>query len=225
MHSSSEVDHLSCLDGFALGYDNENKVPVWVAYSITADSVHGTNVKRKNNFKVDTGLSNFNRSKASDYKRSGYDRGHMAPSGTIDYSREANDQTFLYSNMAPQLAGFNRDMYGNQGAWGRLEHDIRNWVSKRRALYVVSGTYFNGSESYIGNHVGVPSAFYKIIVDIDKGQAIAFWLPHEEQTANKLASYQVTIAEIEDKTGVDFFTGISAQQQLSLRNNLNHHSF
>ena len=224
-HSSIKIDHLACHDGFALAYDNENKVPVWVAYSITADSVHGLNVKRKNNFRVDPNLSKNNQSKAADYKHSGYDRGHMAPSATIDYSRVANDDTFLYSNMAPQLAGFNRNMFGNKGVWGRLEHDIRKWVKKRHSLYVVSGTYFSGQESFVGNHVGIPSAFYKIVVDIDKNEAIAFWLPHEEQTAAKLPSYQVTISQIENKTGVDFFTGISDQQQRSLRNQLTYHNF
>lgn len=50
------------------------------------------------------------KAKLSDYLRSGYDRGHMAPAADCKYSQNAMDETFYLSNIAPQVGdGFNRD--------------------------------------------------------------------------------------------------------------------
>jgi len=104
------------------------------------------------------------RSNARDYRRSGYDRGHLAPSGSIDFSRTANDETFLYSNMVPQLPGFNRDKYGKNGVWGKVEHLERLWVKQRGELYIIAGTYVAkqraGQIKVIGNGVAVPDLFF-----------------------------------------------------------------
>jgi endonuclease G len=211
--SGGSGDKVLCYAGFALSYDYEMKVPSWVSYSLTKKSVHGTNVKRKNNFKIDQNLPRQFASSGSDYSRSGYDRGHMVGSAQIDYSRAANDETFLYSNMAPQLAGFNRDMMGHEGAWGRVEGLVRKWVYKHDSLMVISGTYFNDEPKYIGNGVGVPSSFYKIILNPTTGDTVSFWFPHVEDTGDQIASYIVSIDEIEKRTGIDFLARVDDAQE------------
>lgn len=56
------------------------------------------------------------RARLSDYRGSGYDRGHMAAAADMKHSQQAMDSTFLLSNMCPQVgAGFNRDY------WARFE--------------------------------------------------------------------------------------------------------
>lgn len=121
-----QSDQLLCHEGYALGYDYANRIPDWVSYAISNTSANGGNVGR-GNFRVDKSIPAKYRSSNTDYKKSGYDRGHLAPSGSIDYSRAANDDTFFYSNMTPQLPGFNRDMQGYTGVWGRVERFERTW--------------------------------------------------------------------------------------------------
>lgn len=201
-------DKIICYSGFVLSYDYEMKVSSWVSYTITKNSVHGANVKRASSFKIDKNIPRQYSSSGSDYSRSGYDRGHLAPSAQIDYSRQANNETFLYSNMTPQLPGFNRDMMGHSGAWGNVEGLVRKWIYKHEELNIIAGTYFNSEAEFIGNGVGIPAAFYKIILNTVTGDSISFWFPHVENTASQLASYVVPIDEIELRTGIDFFSKI-----------------
>ena len=64
-----------------------------------------------------------------DYKGSGYDRGHLCPAGDMSFDSIAMRESFLMSNMSPQLPGFNR------GIWNSLEQKIRNWGLLRYAIY------------------------------------------------------------------------------------------
>ena len=81
-------DQLLCREGYTVGYDYDRKVPTWVAYRLTPDSVN-KKFKRSNKFKADNEIPVQYRSKLSDYKGSGYDRGHMAASATVDSSYNA----------------------------------------------------------------------------------------------------------------------------------------
>eukprot|EP01047_Picozoa_sp_COSAG01_P044704 COSAG01_NODE_4066_length_5385_cov_159.277336_3_plen_73_part_00 len=54
------------------------------------------------------------RAKLSDYRRSGYDRGHMCAAADMKASQHSMDSTFLLTNIAPQVGeGFNRDYCGS----------------------------------------------------------------------------------------------------------------
>ena len=207
------ADAVLCRDGYALGYDFGFRTPSWVSYYLTNESAHGTNVPREDRFLTDRELPREFRSGPSDYERSGFDRGHMAPSAAIDYSRRANDQTFLYSNMAPQAPVFNRNSHGHTGAWGALEDRVRSWV-RTRELLVIAGTYAHGEGPVIGRGVRVPDAFYKIIYDPVSVQAIAFWMPQDIDSAHQLHAYVKTIDQIEEWTGADFLAPLTDQVEL-----------
>lgn len=216
----AQSDQILCRKGYALGYNYTYKVPDWVSYHTVAGS-RKRGVQRKDNFIVDKELPADARSTYSDYTGSGYDRGHMVPSAIIRFSQTANDETFLYSNMAPQLPGFNRNMMGRTGAWGALEDEVRNWLSKSRdELYVVSGTSFNDEYLVIGpNEVGIPDYFFKIIYDPIRVEAIAFWMPQDEDSADQIERYVVSIDEIEEKTGFDFFSALETSIQDAIESN------
>lgn len=190
-------DQLLCREGYAVGYDYDTKVPTWVAYRLTPDSVN-KKFERSNKFKEDTEIPPKHRSILSDYKGSGYDRGHMAASATVDFSYNAMMESFLLTNMAPQLPGLNR-----QG-WKHLESYIREWVNECGELYVVTGTLFVGSHNIIGNGVHVPTHFYKVIFDSVAMNAIAFLIPHRPISKSDLPIFIVSIDEVELRTGLDF---------------------
>jgi len=70
-----------------------------------------------------------------DYQGSGYDRGHLAPAGDMSWSSQTMEESFFYSNMSPQVPGFNR------GIWERLEDQVREWAIENQDIYVVTGRY------------------------------------------------------------------------------------
>ena len=54
----------------------------------------------------------------------------------------------------------------NNGIWKELEEQTRDWTYQNDEVYIVSGPIFEGPIKYIKNKVAVPTAFYKIILDI-----------------------------------------------------------
>ena len=206
---STNSDQFLCRDGYAVGYNYDTKNADWVAYHITAESVNITN-KRSNAFKEDSEMPDYARSTLADYKGSGYDRGHLAPSATMDFSQESMKQSFLMSNMSPQLPGFNRV------GWRVLEEHVRDLANEYNELYVVTGPIYQGNEGTIGNGVVIPSAFYKVILDPSFDEAIAFIVPHRDVSSSELANFITTIDEVERQTGLDFF----AQTPDSIEDNM-----
>lgn len=190
-------DQFLCREGYAVGYDYDTKVPTWVAYRLTPESVN-KKFERSNKFKEDIEIPPIYRSVLSDYKGSGYDRGHMVASATVDFSYNAMMESFLLSNIAPQLPGLNR-----QG-WKYLEAYVREWVNERGELYVVTGTLFVDSHDVIGNGVHIPTHFYKVIFDPVTMDVIAFLVPHRPISKSELPEFIVSVDEVELQTGLDF---------------------
>ncbi len=206
---SEQPDQVLCRDGYAVGYNFQTKNADWVAYHITAESVNAS-YKRSNSFKEDSDLPDYARSTLADYSGSGYDRGHLAPSATMDFSQDSMKQSFLISKMSPQLPGFNRV------GWRILEDHVRDLANEYNELYVVTGPIYQGNESTIGNNVIIPSAFYKVILDPAFNEAIAFIVPHRDVSSSELASFVTTIDAVEQQTGLDFFSLIADSTEESM---------
>jgi endonuclease G len=135
-------------------------------------------VKRSNSFKADKQVNQGSASLA-DYKKSGFDRGHLVPAADMSFNTTAMKESFLMSNMAPQRASFNR------GIWKQLESKVRNWTITYDSLVVISGCLTNEIDTTIGiNTVAVPASFYKIIYDVNTMNAIAFVIPNIKAEKN-----------------------------------------
>ncbi len=196
---------LLCRAGYALSHDAVNKVPDWVAYRLTRARVAGT-VPRSDDFRPDADLAPGRRSELADYRGSGFDRGHMAPARAMAWSRRAMSESFLLSNVAPQVGpGFNR------GIWRVLEGLVRAWVQERGELYVVTGpVYAAGAGHAIGpNRVAVPTHFYKVVFDPVRVEAVAFILPNAKLRTADLPRFLASVDEVERRTGLDFLPGLS----------------
>jgi len=186
---------------YALSYNEKFEVPEWVAYELNKKNLVKPYVSRTNDFrrdpKVKTGSAEI-----YDYKRSGYDRGHLVAAADMAFSQEAMSETFFLSNMTPQVHVF------NTGIWRELEEDVRDWAKKFKHLYVVTGPVLTQKPiDYIGdNDVAVPESFYKVILDLSEPElkAIAFVIPNRV-SFKRLNNYATTIDEVEDLTGIDFF--------------------
>lgn len=197
----TDRDEIIVHDGYTLRFRDEYKVADWVAYPLLAEEINGTTEREGSNFKPDPDVPTGT-ALPSDYVKSGYDRGHQAPAGDFHFSRSMMDQTFLMSNMSPQLPAFNR------GIWKKLEELVRSWALRDGGLYVVTGAVLKPGLPTIGvqNQVAVPEQFYKVILFCDKPtiRMIGFLLNNEGST-EELTHFVVPVTDIESLTGIDFF--------------------
>jgi len=203
-------------DYYSLSYIEEYEVPEWVAYKLTANSLRQPNVKRAKRFTQDYAVKTKS-AKHKDYSHSGYTRGHLAPAGDMAFSTEAMKQTFFMSNMTPQTRAF------NGGVWRELEETVRDWAMANDELYIVSGPIFNQKpKNFIGkNKVAVPDAFFKVILDNygNTQKAIGFIIPHKK-SSETLDNYAVTIDEVEQLTGFDFFDKILLEREEQIESSI-----
>lgn len=150
----------------------------------------------------------------------GYDRGHICPSGDRTASEEMNSQTFVMTNMQPQYHLFNGydDKSGNNGLWLRMENQLRKWADKLSAtdtIFVCKGGTIDSEANIIeriGGKLIVPKYFYMAILRKSSfGYAgMAFWSEqkNEWRTNETLRSHAISIAELEKRTGIDFFCNL-----------------
>jgi endonuclease G len=197
---------------YAISYNEEHEQPEWVAYELTKESIRVKNVGRTNDFRPDPKVSKASAVK-NDYRGSGYDRGHLVPAGDMAFDEKAMSETFYYSNMSPQIRNF------NSGIWRQLEESVRDWAWDNKHLYVISGPVLTrGILDKIGsNNVSVPEAYYKVILDYTQPslKGIAFLMPNEIGTL-PMMDYALSIDEIEEITGIDFFPQIDVEEQARL---------
>jgi endonuclease G len=147
------------------------------------------------------------------YKKSGYNKGHLCPAADRKSSYKMYETTFLTSNASPQLYDF------NSGIWNRLEQKVRYWAERYDGVYVVTGGVLENGLKTIGTeNVAVPNYFYKIILTKDKTNMIGFLMPHQD--SNKpLYSFVVPVDEIEKMTGIDFFKDLPDDLENKLESN------
>lgn len=203
----SDKDNLIIINHkyFILGYNTKHKQPAWVAWLLTKDMVENKVTKRTNNFRVDDDLPCC-QSFPSDYNKSGYDKGHICPSGDRTYSKQANSSTFLMSNICPQNQKLNRDTWNDLEQWTRKQATIED------SLIIIAGPIFDTIIDTIGvNKVSVPVAFFKIIIDISLPEyhCTAFIMRNAPQKRD-FFRYTTTIEEIERRTNLKFFPNHSS---------------
>ncbi|KAI4093473.1 MAG: hypothetical protein LQ344_002886 [Seirophora lacunosa] len=215
----------------ASSFDRRTRNPHWVAEHITAASLCANNGNRSHStFVEDESVPEKFRAKLHDYFRSGYDRGHQVPAADAKWSQDAIDQTFLLTNMCPQVGeGFNRDY------WAHLEDFCRRLTNHYPSVRIITGPLYlprrdaedgkwRVSYEVIGNppNVAVPTHFYKVIFaedgktggDVSLG---AFVLPNARISNEKpLESFEVPVEAIERASGLEFATKLPAQRRKKL---------
>jgi endonuclease G len=192
---------------YALSYSEENEQAAWVYYQLSSEINNG-NQSRTDDFRVDPSVSTGSAS-LSDYKGSGYDRGHLCPAADMTQNKTSMSETFFLSNMSPQLAGFNR------GIWSAVEDQVRKWALEYKNIYVVTGPIFKDNIGTIGEDaVTVPGFYYKVIFD-GKDKMIGLILPNAS-SSKSIDQFVVTVDQIEKKTGIDFFPGLNDQLENKL---------
>lgn len=216
-------------------FDRRTRNPHWVAEHITPESLAIKGGDRKySNFVEDATIPEKFRAKLNDYFRSGYDRGHQVPAADAKWSQEAMDQTFLLTNMCPQVGeGFNRDY------WAHFEDFCRRLTNHYPSVRIITGPLYLPKRDHdgkwrisyevIGNppNVSVPTHFYKVIFAEDgrTGGNVAlgaFVLPNAPISNNKpLTDFEVPVEAIERASGLEFATKLPAARRKRLCGDIN----
>lgn len=205
---------------YTLSFNHRNGGPNWVAWHTDESDLGSTS---RGTFRPDPMLQNDWQITPSDYKGSGYDRGHVCPSGDRTNSRANNDATFYMSNMLPQTPEL------NQHIWADLENYARDQIRAGNEVYQVAGP--SGTAGTIaGGAVVVPKLCWKVLVIMPLGtgdlrrinsqtRVIAVAIPNANDKRLETAdwrSYVVTPRRIEDATHLDLFSGLPPQVKRAL---------
>lgn len=206
---------------YSIAHNPERKHCRWVAFTFDASN-RAINWKRDNWDKTEWGGDPFQPNPEmpaghvftkDEINRNGYVRGHLVASYDRVYSKDANEQTFYYSNISPMLSRF------NTGIWSDLENKVQGWGRNKEfcdTLYIVKGGTINeGYYKTKTNDQGitcktVPDYYFMALLCRYKEtyKAIGFWFEHKNNHSGTLADYAMKIDDLEEKTGIDFFCNL-----------------
>ena len=207
---TSTTNQIVFHDNYTLSYNEKYEQAEWVAYNLIKKQLKGNNFERP--FFIEDPKVKTHSADWRNYKKSGYDKGHLCPAADMKFSEKAFNDTFYTSNISPQLHSF------NDGVWNRLEQKVRYWTSKYNDLYVITGGVLQNGLKTIGKeNVAVPKYFYKVLVYKSNGKTnmIGFLIPHKDSDL-PLYKYVVSVDEIERLTKIDFFPKLEDAQENKL---------
>ena len=195
-----KADSIIDRPGYSLGYNEHHEQAAWVIYRMTGNEAVARAAKRSNNFREDPQVPTGSASPA-DYRRSGYDRGHLAPAADMAFSVKTMKDSFYMSNMSPQKPKFNR------GIWKKLEAQVRHFAIAEEDIYIVTGPVLPKTKSLtIGSSkVTVPAYYYKVVYDLTPPEKMIGFLLPNEGSSRRLEDFAVTVDAVEEATGLDFF--------------------
>jgi endonuclease G len=210
---ANENNYLMQKPQYAISYNRSKGEPNWVAWRLDSSWIGGAS--RQNDYRPDPALpAGWYAVTDSDYSGSGYDRGHMCPSGDRTRSVTDNSATFLMTNFVPQLAA------NNQGPWEDFETYCRTLASQGNEIYIIDGPV--GSIGTIASgHVVIPDLTWKVVLVLPNGsndlqrvtrntRAFGIVVPNHAPVVigDVWRTYRVTVDQVERLTGYNFFSTI-----------------
>jgi endonuclease G len=189
-----------CYSEFGLMHSGVPRTPLYAAEHLNLDRLAlAGGMKRNSRFFPDPHIPLSERAELRHYARSGYDRGHMAPSADMP-DEKSQQESFSLANMVPQNPANNR------GIWEGIESAVRKMARDRGELYVVTGPVFQGERlQRIGGAVLVPTLLFKAIYDPRRREAGAYLVVN----AAGARPQKISIAELEKVAGISTFPSLS----------------
>jgi endonuclease G, mitochondrial len=188
--------HPLCFSDFAVLHSGITHGPLWSAEYLTREHLLlAQDGVRTNKFYQEPSLPNGEGARLADFKRSGYDRGHMSPAGDR-WNARAMAESFSLANMVPQ------DPVNNRKLWARIEQSVRHMALQSGDAYVVTGPMFVGAQlKTIGESgVFVPTQLFKVVYLPTRRVAFALVV---DNTATSRYAVQ-TVHELERTSGITF---------------------
>ncbi len=225
-NTANENNYLMNKAQYSLSYSRANATPNWVAWRL--DSTWIGSASRQDDYRPDPALpAGWFQVNENSYSGSGYDRGHMCPSGDRTRSIPDNSATFLMTNFIPQLSA------NNQGPWNDFENYCRSLANAGNEIYIFTGG--TGNAGTIANgQIVVPAVTWKVVLVLPNGsndlsrvnkatRTIAIIVPNQPPVnSNAWRTYRTTVKAVEALTGFDFFSNVpkNTQQIIERRRDL-----
>ncbi|MFA6832397.1 MAG: DNA/RNA non-specific endonuclease, partial [Bacteroidaceae bacterium] len=219
----------STLRSYSFLYDKTKRAALWVAYVMQNDGYPDNDAGRSDAWTYDPALLAADQANLTNSYSAvngvSYDRGHQLASNSRQVSKAQNQQTFYYTNMTPQVSTL------NQGTWGTLEQKEQGWdnIVSSDTLFVVTGPIFGDNPATTtdasGNACALPTGYYKVIVkasfttpgNCNYVQGVGFYFPTTGWS--DWSASTVSIDEIEEKTGLDFFANLPSEYTIDAEKN------
>ncbi len=211
---------------YTLSYNNNKGTPNWVSWRLSSNWLG--NVNRQDDFRADSSLpSQWYHVSENDFSGSGFDRGHMCPSGDRTNTVSNNSATFLMTNMIPQAPN------NNQITWQDLESYSRTLAGSGNVLFItagpngIGGSGSNGGTTYslAGGKITVPASVWKLIVITPYGtsdpsqittstRVIAVNMPNTQSVStHSWGYYRISVDQLESLTGYNFLSDVPQSVQ------------
>ena len=217
-----EADQILYNRHYVLGYSYYFRQAKWALEIIDPDT---TDVERADNFRSDYRIPEKFRADKEVYENSGFDRGHLVASANQLETQLQNSETFLLSNMCPQVHDF------NNGIWKRLEKAIRKLDSDEKVFetYVISGPifYFDQEVIMMGDEdedisvtLPIPHAFFKTVLTERNTGTINMWsfiIPNEKSDG-KLEDFLVETSKVEKISGLFLWETLLGTKMINKKN-------
>jgi endonuclease G len=190
-----------CFRGFAVLHSGLSRTPLYAAEHLMRKNVkNARKLSRKDSFHAEDALPESDRAELSDYERSGYDRGHMAPNANFA-TRAAQAESFSLANMVPQVHE------NNAGVWAGIEEAARQLATEEGEIYVLTGPAFiGGNLKKIGN-VLVPTHVWKVVYSPTQQRAGAYLVTNDDTRDYAVLS----VSKLEKMVGLSLLPGLTQQ--------------
>ena len=190
-----------CFRSYAVLHSGVSRTALAAAEHLTRERVQAARgLERENAFHEEERLPPEERAQLADYARSGFDRGHVAPSGDMP-TPEAQAESFSLANMVPQDPGSNRCL------WEGIESAVRDLATREGEVFVLTGPIFRGQTlRQLNGRVLVPTDLFKAVYVPSRGEAAAYVAPN----APGLDWRAVPLSELRELAGLDVYPSPAA---------------
>ena len=208
---------------YVLSYNRSKETLNWASWQLNKSWLGS--VDRQNNFRPDSLLPpGWERVTPSAYSGSGYDKGHVVPSGDRTRNVEDNSATFLMTNMIPQTPDNNRR------TWEGLESYCRELVNQGKELYIIAGPLDSQGKPLKGK-VTIPRTTWKIVVILDRPgtgisgvtantRVIAVDVPNQQGINPDWKAYRISVDLLEEMTDYNFLSNVPTAIQDVIEENI-----
>ena len=238
--NASEVK-VSASDGernYTHYYDTDTYTSLWVAYPLSAK--HMGSISRPDEWSYNPQIDIEYQVDLRSHSYTDSDvhvRGHLIPNASRNGIKEMQEQTFYVTNSVPQVhTNF------NSGIWQKLEAAVQS-IAKNQTLYIVTGVAFNkvGETKTISyttakddtKKVPIPNYFYKVVLsattdssgNVTAAQTVGFWFENKAYSGSTYTNFTVSVDQIEEWTGFDFFPNLPDSIEATAEKNNNYTTF
>ena len=209
-------------------YDKETYTSLWTSYHL--NSSHMGSLDRPGSWSYSPSINTSDQVNLKSHSyNDNYSRGHLIPNASRNGNSVMQKQTFYVTNSVPQIQNS-----FNGGVWQNLEAALQG-IGESEEIYIVTGVAFNkvGENKTVKyttakddtKQVPVPNYFYKVVLKVNKSgstvtsaSAIGFWFEHKAYS-DSYTNYAVSVDQIEEWTGFDFFVNLPDTVEISAEKN------